>query len=213
VDETRRWALGQLDGALGRARTLAATPDALPAALGVGQSRRYLVVLARPAGGTPLAAREVVLDEGVIDLGPPDDELTGALRDPGPKASFPETGKAMLRAAGAGGRPRPDAVIAMDPLAMRMLLEATGPVAVPGYGQIDAADAVATLTRRAGPRDRQAALATLVARFLSGHDVVATGRVLGAAGAGHNVRAYAADPGLRRLLASHRLDGTGQPRR
>jgi hypothetical protein len=52
-----------------------------------------------------------------------------------------------------------------------------------------------------------------VGRFLSGHDVVATGRVLGAAGAGHNVRAYAADPGLQRLLASHRLDGTGQPRR
>jgi len=53
VDETRRWALGQLDGALGRARPLAATLDALPAALGVGEPRRYLVVLARPAGGTP----------------------------------------------------------------------------------------------------------------------------------------------------------------
>ena len=212
VDETRRWALGQLDGALGRARPLAATLHALPAALGVGEPRRYLVVLARPAGGTPLAAREVVLDEGVIDLGPPDDLLTVALRDPGPKASFPATGKAMLRAAGSGGRPRPDAVIALDPRATRMLLEATGPVAVPGYGRVDA-DTVARLTRHADPRYRQAVLATLVARFLSGHDVVATGRVLGAAGAGHNVRAYAADPGLQRLLASHRLDGTGRPRR
>jgi hypothetical protein len=213
VDETRRWALGRLDQALGRARPLAATLEALPAAVGVGEPRRYLVVLARPAGGTPLAAREVVLDKGVIVLGPPDDRLTGALRDPGPKASFPATGKAMLRAAGAQGRPRPDAVIAMDPRTMRMLLEATGPIAVPGYGQIDAADAVATLTRPPDPRYRQAVLATMVARFLSGHDVVATGRVLGAAGAGHNLRAYAADPGLQRLLASHRLDGTGQPRR
>jgi hypothetical protein len=95
---------------------------------------------------------------------------------------------------------------------MRMLLEATGPVAVPGYGRLGA-EAVATLTRHPDPRYRQAALATLVARFLSGHDVVATGRVLGAAGARHDVRAYAADPGLQRLLASHRLDGTGQPRR
>ena len=94
-----------------------------------------------------------------------------------------------------------------------MLLEATGPVAVPGYGQVDAADAAASLTGTPDPRYRQAVLATLVARFLSGHDVVATGRVLGAAGAGHHVRAYAADPGLQRLLASHRLDGTGQPRR
>jgi hypothetical protein len=212
VDETRRWALGRLDEALGRARPLAATLDALPDALGVGEPRRYLVVLARPAGGTPLAAREVVLDEGVIGLGPPDDQLTAALRDPGPKASFPATGKAMLRAAGAGDRPRPDAVIALDPRAMRMLLAATGPVAVPGYGQLDAAGAVATL-RNGGSRYRQAVLATLVARFLSGHDVVASGRVLGAAGAGHNVRAYAADPGLQPLLASHRLDGTGQPRR
>ena len=119
----------------------------------------------------------------------------------------------MLRAAAAGGRPRPDAVIVMDPQAMRLLLEATGPVAVPGYGRIDATGAVASLTRSADPRYHQAVLATLVARFLSGHDVVATGRALGAAGTGHNVRAYAADPGLQRLLVFHRLDGTGQPRR
>jgi hypothetical protein len=46
-----------------------------------------------------------------------------------------------------------------------------------------------------------------VARFLSGNDLVATGRVLGAAGAGRNVQVYAADPGLQRMLAGHRLDG------
>ena len=43
-------------------------------------------------------------------------------------------------------------------------------------------------------RYHQAVLATLVARFLSGNDLVATGRVLGAAGAGRNVQVYAADP-------------------
>jgi hypothetical protein len=37
--------------------------------------------------------------------------------------------------------------------------------------------------------------------------LVATGRVLGAAGAGRNVQAYAADPDLQRMLAGHRLDG------
>jgi len=122
----------------------------------------------------------------------------------------------MLRAAEANGRPRPDGVIVLDPLAMRSLLAATGPVAVPGYGRIDAAGAVGRLTRDADLRwpDRderhryhQAVLATLVARFLSGNDLVATGRVLGAAGAGRNVQAYATDPALQRMLAGHRLDG------
>jgi hypothetical protein len=221
VDETRRWASGRLDEALGRARPLVATLEALPAAVGVGESRRYLVVLTspaelRPAGGVPLAAREVVLDEGVIDLRPADSGLAEALRDTGASANFPTTGKAMLRAVQARGRPRPDGVIALDPLAMRKLLEATGPVAVPGYGRIGAADAVAKLTRDADlrwpsqderGRYHQAVLATLVARFLSGNDLVATGRALAAAGAGRNVQVYAADPGLQRMLAGHRLDG------
>ena len=222
VDETRRWALGRLDAALGRAGPLVATLEALPAALGAGEPRRYLVVLTspaelRPSGGVPLAVREIVLDEGVVTLGPGGGDLAEALHGTGAaSAHFPTTGKALLRAAQAQGRPRPDGVIALDPLAMQRLLEATGPVAVPGYGRIDAAGAVGQLTRDADLRwpDRderhryhQAALATLVARFLSGNDLVATGRVLGAAGAGRNVQAYATDPALQRMLAGHRLDG------
>ena len=222
VDETRRWALGRLDAALGRAVPLVATLEALPAALGAGEPRRYLVVLTspaelRPSGGVPLAVREIVLDGGVVTLGPGGGDLAEALRDTGAaSAHFPTTGKALLRAAQAQGRPRPDGVIVLDPLAMQRLLEATGPVAVPGYGRIDAAGAVGRLTRDADLRwpDRderhryhQAVLATLVARFLSGNDLVATGRVLGAAGAGRNVQAYATDPALQRMLAGHRLDG------
>ena len=222
VDETRRWALGRLDAALGRAVPLVATLEALPAALGAGEPRRYLVVLTspaelRPSGGVPLAVREIVLDGGVVTLGPGGGDLAEALRDTGAaSAHFPTTGKALLRAAQAQGRPRPDGVIVLDPLAMQRLLEATGPVAVPGYGRIDAAGAVGRLTLDADLRwpDRderhryhQAVLATLVARFLSGNDLVATGRVLGAAGAGRNVQAYATDPALQRMLAGHRLDG------
>jgi hypothetical protein len=78
---------------------LVATLEALPAAVGVGESRRYLVVLTspaelRPAGGVPLAAREVVLDKGVVGLRPADTELAEALRDTGTSANFPTTGKA-----------------------------------------------------------------------------------------------------------------------
>ena len=156
VDETRRWAHQRLDDALGRARPLVATLDALPAALGVDEPRRYLVVLTSPAGqrpsGVPLAGREVVLQEGVADLRPGDGGLAEALRDVGPSAEFPATGRAWLRAAEGRGQPGLDGVIALDPLAMRMLLEATGPVAVPGYGQIDAAEAVDRLTRDAERR-------------------------------------------------------------
>ena len=78
VDETRRWATERLDDALGRARPLAATLDALPAALGVDEPRRYLVVLTSPA--EPLAAREVVLNQGVVELGPGDGALAEAVR-------------------------------------------------------------------------------------------------------------------------------------
>jgi Protein of unknown function (DUF4012) len=211
VDETRRWALGRLDDALARARPLVATFDALPAGLGVDGARRYLAVLTSPA--EPLAVREVVLKDGVVDLRPGDGELAEALRDTGTAADFPPTGRAWLRAAEGLGRGRLDGVIALDPVAMRMLLEATGPVAVPGYGRIDAAGAEAQLSRDADRRYHEAVLATLVARFLTGNDLVATGRVLGAAGAGRNVQVYAADPGLQRMLASHRLDGTGPIRR
>ena len=142
------------DGAAGRrpraGQALAATLDALPAALGVDEPRRYLVVLTSPA--EPLAAREVVRKQGVVELGPGDGALAEALRDVGTSAQFPATGRAWLRAAEGRGRPRLDGVIALDPLAMRMLLEATGPVAVPGYGRVDAADAVDRLTRDAERR-------------------------------------------------------------
>jgi Protein of unknown function (DUF4012) len=227
VDDTRRWALERLDGALGRARPLVTTLDALPAAVGAGEPRRYLVVLTspagrQPAGGVPLAVREVVLDQGVVDLRPGAGELAEALGDVGTSARFPATGRAWLRAAEGRGHPRLDGVIALDPMAMRMLLEATGPVAVPGYGRIGAADAVGRLTadaeRRWPARDdrrryHEAVLASLVGRLLSGHDLVTTGRVLGAAGAGRNLQAYSTDPGLQRMLALHQLDGTGRPRR
>jgi hypothetical protein len=71
-------------------------------------------------------------------------------------------------------------VIALDPVAMRRLLEVTGPVAVPGHGRIEAADAVRRLTRDADlrwpslderRRFHQAVLATLVARLLTGNDL------------------------------------------
>ena len=221
ADQTRRWALGRVEEAAARARPLLATFQALPDALGADRPRSYLLVLTgpdgqRPGGGAPLAVREVVLDHGVAATRPGGGELVEALSGAGGGADFATTGRALLAAAGSGGRTRPDGVVALDPTAVRALLEATGPVAVPGYGRLDAAGAVGQLTSDAEARwpdpaqrrrYQQAALGAVAERFLAGRDLVAVGRALGAAGAGGHLAAYAADPGLERLLARQRLDG------
>src|SRR5215217_210033 len=56
IDETRRWALARVEEARARAVPLLATLDALPAAVGAGRPRRYLLVLITAAGpGRPPA--------------------------------------------------------------------------------------------------------------------------------------------------------------
>jgi hypothetical protein len=219
ADQARRWALTQVEEASARAGPLLATLQALPAALGAGQPCSYLLVLTGPAGpgpavGVSLAAREVVLDRGRATTRPGGGELVEALGG-ATSADFAATGRAMAAAVQARGRPRPDGVVTLDPLAVRALLEATGPVVVPAQGRVDAAGAVRRLTavaNAAGPgpagrRDAQDLLGAVAERLLSGRDLVAVGRALGAAGAGRHLRASAADPGLERLLARHRLDG------
>ena len=147
-----------------------------------------------------------MVDDGVVRTGPTGREMVEALGAVGASAHFPATGQAMAEAAEALGRPRPDGVIALDPMAVRTLLEVTGPVAVPGHGRLDAAGASRQLTGEADDR-HQATLAALVARFLDGRDPLATARVVGAAGARHNLQIYADDPALERMLARRRLTG------
>jgi hypothetical protein len=214
VDGTRRWVLDQVDAAAARAAPLLATLDALPAAAGADRPHDYLLVLTGvgpEAGGGPVAAREVVLDHGAATLRPGAGALLDALGRVRPSADFRATGRAMAAAAASQGGPRPDGVVALDPLAVRELLATTGPVAVPGYGRLDAAGAARRLT---GDPDRgyaQAVLEATAGRLLGGRDLLATGRALGEAGAGGHLRAYAADPAVARLLARHHLDGAAAP--
>jgi hypothetical protein len=219
--EIKRWALGRLEEASARARPIVPTLEALPAALGAGQPRTYLVALTnpaelRPSGGAPLAVLEVVLDQGRVEVGARTDERAERSLA-GSSPHFPAAAQELLRAWRAAGRPRPDGVVAIDPLAMRALLEATGPVVVPGYGRLDAGNCVRRITRDAevrwpDPAERrrhhEGLLDALVARFLGGPDLVTTGRVLGAAGPRRNVQVYAADASLQGVLARHRLDGS-----
>jgi len=218
--ETKRWALGRLEEAAARAGLIVPTLEALPAAVGAGEPRTYLVVLTDPAelppaGGVPLAALEMALDDGMAKVRAGAGELA-ALSLAGSSPSFPAAARELLAAYQATGRPRPDGVVAIDPLAVQALLEATGPVEVPGYGRLDAAASVRRITRDAEVRwpdpverrrHHQALLDVLVARFLSGRDLIATGRVIGTAGAGRNLQAYTVDADLQRVLARHRLAG------
>ena len=245
ADETRRWALERLDQAVARARPVVPTLQALPAALGAGEARTYMVVLTnpaelRPGGGTPLAVIEVALDGGVVDIRGRAGSIAENVHNaqatwtavpgdpwaPGGKFTqfsranssphFPTSGQELLRAYAARSGASPDGVIAIDPLAMRAVLRATGPVTVPGYGQLTADNCVQRTThdayvrwpnREQRRRYNDALLSTLVERLLSGRDLVTTGKILGTAGARRQMQIYAADPALQRVLAGNRMYG------
>jgi hypothetical protein len=245
ADQTKRWALERLDEAVARARPVVPTLQALPAAVGAGHARTYLVALTnpaelRPGGGVPLAVLEVALDKGVVEVRARDGEIAENVHntqvtwpavsgDPWARQGrftqfsqanssphFPTSGQELLRAYAARGRSTPDGVIAMDPLAMRALLRATGPITVAGYGRLTAGNCVQRTThdayvrwpsREQRRRYNEALLNALVERLLSGRDLVATGKVLGAAGARRQMQIYAADPALQRVLANNGMSG------
>jgi hypothetical protein len=248
-DETKRWALERLDEAVARARPVVPTLATLPAALGADDPRTYMVALTtpaelRPGGGIPLAVVQVDLDRGVVQVRARDGAIaenvhnaqtTWSAVSGDPWASggrftrfsmanssphFPTSGQELLRAYAARGRARPDGVIAIDPLAMRALLEVTGPVTVPGYGRLTAENCVKETThdayvRWSGRAERrrynEALLQTLLTRLLSGRDLVNTGKVLGEAGARRQMQIYATDPALQRALAGNGMDGAFSP--
>jgi Protein of unknown function (DUF4012) len=249
ADEIKRWALERLDQAVARARPVVPTLQALPDALGARDARSYLVVLTnpaelRPGGGAPLALVEVTLDKGAVEVKTHAGTIaenvhnaqaswTAVPGDPWPARGrftqfsqanssphFPTSGQELLRAYAARGGTAPDGVIAMDPLAMRAVLRATGPITVAGYGQLTADNCVQQTTHDAYVRwpnreqrrgYNEALLSALVQRLLSGRDLVTTGKVLGAAGARRQMQIYAVDPALQRVLVGNRMYGGLSP--
>jgi hypothetical protein len=248
-DETKRWALGRLDEAVARARPVVSTLEALPAALGADAPRTYLVVLTspaelRPGGGVPLAVFQVGLDRGAVEISARDGAIAENVHnaqatwpavpgDPWAQAgrftrfslansspSFPTAGQELLRAYAARGRAKPDGVVAIDILAMRALLQATGPVRVAGYGQLTAANCVQRIThdayimwpdRTQRRRFNDALLDALLVRLLSGRDLAATGKVLGEAGDRRQMQVYLTDPSLAKALTENGMGGVLSP--
>lgn len=245
AEQTKHWALARLDEATARARPVVPTLEALPAAVGARQPQTYLVALTnpaelRPGGGVPLAVLKVTLDKGVVQVLTRDGEIVENVHNDqatwpavagDPWASggrftkfslansspyFPTSGQELLRAYAARGRPTPDGVISMDPLAMQAVLKTTGAVTVAGYGRLTARNCVRLTShdayvrwpnREQRRRYNESLLNALVQRLLSGRDLVATGKVLGAAGARRQVQMYAADPALQQALTSNRMYG------
>ena len=244
-DGTKRWALARLDAAVARARPVADTLEALPPALGAKDPRTYVVALTspaelRPGGGVPLAMVEVSLDKGAVRVRAHDGGIAENVHDtqatwtavPGnpwarggrftrfslanSSPNFPTAGQELLRAYAARGRAKPDGVLSIDPLAMKALLRATGPVMVPGYGQLTPANCVQRTThdayvrwpsRAERRRYNETLLQSLLARLLSGRDLVTTGKVLGASGARRQIQIYATDPAVQRALGGSGMDG------
>jgi Protein of unknown function (DUF4012) len=245
LQETRGWALGRVDDARARVRGIRSTLETLPVALGVGRPQTYLIALLtpaelRPSGGVPLAVMEVELDDGAVRVRSHGGDIAENVHnvqttwkavagDPWASGGsftrfseatsspdFPTAGQELLRAYAARTRRRADVVVTLDPLAMRGMLQASGPITVPGYGRLTADSVVRRTTHDAyvtwpdrvvRRRHNELLLDALVDRFLSGRELIATSRALGAAGARRNVQMYAVDPRLQRLLAGQRLAG------
>ena len=162
--EKKESALGQV--AALRAELVALGPllEALPAAVGEGGRKTYLVTVLNPAemrasGGAPLSVAFIRFIDGrmTIPLKGQTSDLTGENRllgwkrvkddpwvQPGPKRfvnanvnpDFPVAAEEMLRAAVPHLGFRADGVIALDVVAVSHLLKATGPLESETYGTL-----------------------------------------------------------------------------
>jgi hypothetical protein len=124
---------------------------------------------------------------------------------------FPSAARAALANLAAGGAGRYDGVISADPMALRELLEVTGPVPVPGTSvRVSSDDVVEFTTNEAysafsGSAERKEVLGAVagdvLARFLSTQGrAVPRLRALAGAVAGGNLQVYSTDDAFERAL-------------
>ncbi|HYY82652.1 MAG TPA: DUF4012 domain-containing protein [Actinomycetes bacterium] len=248
IGDDRRWAMDELGRLDGQVRPLLPVLDTLPRALGAGRPRTWLVVLTtlaelRPSGGVPLAVVAATVEDGALRVGsggaltedvhdvrvtwkavrgdpwaggPTFDDFSLANSSP----DFPTAGQELVRAYRARSGRAVDGVVTVDPMGMQALLQATGPMTVPGYGRLTAATCVKATNHDAYVRwpDRQVRrgynellVGALLTRLVEGDRLRSTGTALAAAGARRHLQLYAADPAVQQLLAGHGLAGTLAP--
>lgn len=217
--------------------------DGLPAFLGFEGERTYLVAMLNPSelrysGGAALAFSSMTWDDGALEMGPAHPLVQDErLRVPhtwrkvrGNDFHVADTyvanstfapfwsvsGEELLRAWRSATGERHDGVLAVDPVAMAEVLDATGPTSVPGVGELNGANLTQTLVGSyddyyPDPTVQDLAFASVVAALQSqlfgGGDYVAKGRALKAAADGRHLALYLRDPDVQAGFAALGMDG------
>jgi hypothetical protein len=138
-----------------------------------------------------------------------------AFVDAGLNPDWRVAGEELARAWEAGTGTRVDGVVSLDVSAVRELLRVTGPVAVPGYGQVNASTVAQVLLAdvRAAPDSsaRQvvtaAVLAELVNRLSSGGEFEAKAGALVAAAPGRHLQLWTREAAAEQLAEDNGLAG------
>jgi len=173
--DARDKALAQIAPLTGTLTTMSTVLDRMPAALGQGGHKSYLLVTLNPAelypgGGAALSAALVTFTNGVLSI-PIKGSVSGKLFPNNPKVAwdhvagppyyrtrskaafaysdlhpdFTVSAVEMERSWVANGENPVDGVIALDPTALSAALRVSGPIQSPAYGQVNADNLVQKL--------------------------------------------------------------------
>jgi hypothetical protein len=247
--EAKQAGLDQIAALRARTQSLFPVLKTLPRILGQDRPKHYAIVLtnpaeSRPGGGTPVAAIRLTLDNGVVHV----HERQGAAAErlhhakvrwtavptdpwrPGPQFTdfafanssphFPTSGQELLRAYEAASGSRLDGVISVNPMSIRALLEATGPLTAKGWGQLTA-DNIGPMTMHDAfeiwpdndvrQRENELLIDAVVNRFLDGKELLVKAKALGAEAQGRHLKMYFAAPAVQQVMANDHLDGALSP--
>ena len=245
VTQARDDALAQVEPAAETLRDMEPLLSTLPSILGAEAKQRYVVAMLNPAemrysGGAALSFAPIMLDQGrftrgvVTDQGlrapafrpiqwehvpgnpfvsPYRQRITHANLAP----SWPVSGEEMLRAWTRLKKWEAQGLVALDVVAIARLLEVTGPLQVPGVGEVGA-DQVVELTigsydqfddaeteRRR--RINRALIPAFVDRLFGGVDLIDTVRALADVAGQRHFALYFRDPAAQDAAAQIGFDG------
>lgn len=222
--------------------SLAPLADALPDMLGAEGQRDYLIAILNPAeqlysGGTPLTFTPMSVLDGKIEMGVPQDTAThgvaflprywpkvpgnpfhrGRLRI-GTSSFAPDwsvSGEEALRAWRSLRGKQMDGLIAIDVMALRDLVAITGPLDVPFYGEVSAANFVQTLIGsydaipdyRVRHQINQALVPVFRDRFFRTGQFVEKLQALASAADGRHFAVYLRDPDAQAAFSELGLTG------
>jgi hypothetical protein len=217
-----------------RAELVALGPllDALPAAVGEGGPKTYLVTVLNPAemrasGGAPLSVAFIRFTDGrmtvplkgqtsVLTDGNQETDDGGRFVNANSDPDFRVAGEELMKAARPNFGIRADGVIALDVVAVSHLLEATGPIKSQAYGTLTAknvaekllVDAYVKASDQGERHDDNDQLMTLMLdKLTEGGGMIGKARALGKAVPGRHLQLHFRNEGLQKLVEDERSAG------